>query len=297
VSPEPAQRVVLIGNPAAGRGAGAAALRAVVALLRERGRAPEVLASDAPGGAVALARGAATAGAALLLAIGGDGTVRDVAEGLADAPHAPPVGIVPVGTGNDLARALGIPRAPGAAVETALSGAERRLDVWRWNRAAFVNAAGVGLDAAVAQAVNTRFRRLRGTLAYLAGFLAVFPRFRPFPLSVAGPDAEWSGRAWLAAFGNGPCYGGGMRIAPDARPDDGLLDVVIVGDVPRRVLLAQFPRIFTGGHVRHPGVHCLRLAEARVECARRPVTLDGEIIESAPARVVRCGSLRVRVPA
>jgi diacylglycerol kinase (ATP) len=278
-----------------GRGRGAAAIEAAAAALKARGLSPDVRPTQHPGHAVELARRAAKEGADLLLVCGGDGTVRDTAEGLDGADL--PVGILPGGTGNDLARTLNLPRETGAALDTALSGRDRLLDVWRWNEVPFVNIAGIGLDAAVAGVVNRRFRRLTGTLAYVAAFVLTLPRYRPQELRLEWPDGEWSGSAWLAAFASGRSYGGGMLIAPDAVPDDGLLDVVVIEGVGKVELLRQFPKLFAGTHVKHPRVRTLRLPSVKIEAAPQEATIDGELIGAAPAAVSQAGRpFRVRVP-
>lgn len=293
------QHIAIIANPASGRGRGAAVLAEATARLQALGCAVEVLESTAPGHAVKLAR-TLPAELDLLLLIGGDGTTRDVVEGLGGRDV--PVGILPAGTGNDLIRTLGIPRDLDRALEIALRSGERRLDVWSWNGVPFVNVAGIGLDAAVAEAVNTRFRWLGGTGAYVLAFLSVFPRFKPLSLRLTWPEGSWEGGAWLAAFGNATCYGGGMRIVPDAIPDDGLLDVVLVEAVSRATLLQQFPCLFSGEHVKHPRVRRIRTTEIRVEllqpdAAFSTATIDGELIARAPAVIQRLPhTLRVRVP-
>jgi YegS/Rv2252/BmrU family lipid kinase len=289
-------RIVLLGNPASGRGRGAAALEAALRELHARGLRPDLLRTEAPGHAVELARKAAEAGADLLLVSGGDGTVRDVAEGLSGTDV--PIGILPGGTGNDLARTLALPRDPARAVEVALGNVERALDRWRWNDTLFVNIAGVGLDAAVAGAVNRRFRRLRGTLAYVTAAFMTLPRFKPLQLHLTWPGGEWSGRTWVAAFANAQYYGGGMQMAPAAVVDDGLLDIIVFEDVSKAELLLQLPRMFSGTHIRHPRVRSFRAASARVEAAHYEATIDGELIDATPATITRApGRLRVRAPA
>lgn len=291
----PPRDLALIYNPASGRGRGARFADELVQQLAGRGLQVRRLPTRAPGQAVELARQVAREGADLLLALGGDGTLRDVAEGLAGASL--PVGLLPSGTGNDLARALGIPLELPAALEVALGGTPRALDVWRWNETPFVNIAGVGVDAAVGAAVNRRFRHLGGTLAYVAAFLTTFPTYQPFEVRLRSPQEEWSGKVWLAAFANGLCYGGGMKIAPTAVPDDGLLEVVVIEAIPRLELLTQFPRIFSGTHLRNPRVRLLRVTEIEVEAAPQQATIDGEIIGTTPARITRAeGCLTILVP-
>lgn len=293
-------RVIMIGNPAAGRGKGAAALDTAAGLLRERGMEPRVLCTERPGHARELGSSPEVGAAELLLVFGGDGTVRDVVAGIAAAGHwNVPVGLIPLGTGNDLARTLCLPRSVEPALEVALGGSERYLDVWRWNDEPFLNVAGVGLDAAVAATANRRdprFRRLRGTLAYLAAFFLTLPSFQPFALSLEGEGGAWTGKAWLAAFANGRCYGGGMQIAPHAEPDDGLLDITLIEDVPKIELLRQLPGLFRGAHIRHPRVRSLRTPRVRIEAPPQAATLDGELIGRVPAVVaLEGGKLRVRV--
>lgn len=291
-------QVSLLGNPASGRGRGGAALARVERVLRERGVEVSTLRTERAGHAVELARVAATGGTQLLLVLGGDGTVRDAVEGLlaTGKPEAelPPLGILPGGTGNDLARSLGVPLSRERAVEVALTGQPRLLDAWTWNGTPFVNVAGVGLDACVAGVVNRRFRHLNGALAYVSAALSVLPRFQPFELRVRLPGREWAGKVWLAAFANARCYGGGLPIAPDADPADGLLDVVLVEDMPRLELLTQLPALAAGKHVRHPRVHVLRGDEVTLEAPPQEATLDGELLEETPAVVKRAG-VRIRV--
>lgn len=240
------------------------------------------------------AREAAEAGAAAIGVAGGDGTLRDVAHGLVTGGHSVPVALIAAGTGNDMARALGLPGDLGAQVSALTSGRELALDTWLWNGQVFVLVAGLGLDAAVAEAVNRRFRGLGGKLAYILAFLAVFPRFQPFQLRVEDGSGGYEGKVWLAAFANAPCYGGGMQIAPNAEMTDGRLDLVIIEAVSRLELLMQFPGLFSGRHIRHPRVKQIRLAEAEVFGAGAPVSLDGETGASAAAALAP-GPLKLRV--
>jgi YegS/Rv2252/BmrU family lipid kinase len=263
------------------------------------GRPLEIRPTERPRHAADLAREAAEGGAGLVLVCGGDGTVRDAAEGLAQVPaeRRPPLALLPAGTGNDFSRTLGVPSDLKEALRTAFSGRTLQIDHWSWNDTGFVNVAGVGLDAAVAAEVNRRYRSMRGAIPYVLGLLAVLPRFKPVDLRLRWPEGEWAGRAWLAAVGSGRFYGGGMMIAPGAAPDDGLLEVVVVEDVSRLELLFQFPGIFRGAHVRHPRVRTFTVSELEVDAAPQDVTLDGELEGRTPARVRRRGTIPIRVPA
>lgn len=287
----------LIGNPRSGRGNGAVLLERAQSLLRARGQEPVVLPTQRPTHAVELARHAGEQGADLVLVVGGDGTVRDVAEGLALCGAHAALGILPGGTGNDLTRTLGLPRTLPEALEVALEGRDRELDLWRWNQAHFLNVAGLGLDAAVAAEVNRRFHNMRGPLPYVLALLAVLPRLQPQPVRLTWTGGEYDGKVWLAAFGNARYYGGGMAIAPDAIPDDGLLDAVLIGNVSRLELLRQLPGLFHGRHVRHPQVRCVKAAGYRLEAAEQDATIDGELIGRTPAVIEHAAyRVRVRVP-
>ncbi len=284
--------IAILGNPVSGGGKGGAVMAMVEAAARKRGLTPILLRTERAGHAVDLA---AKAGGQVprLLVAGGDGTLRDAVHGLlrAGALETTTVGIIPAGTGNDFIRTLGIPRDIAAATEVALGEATRAVDLWRWNESPFINLAGVGFDAAVAGAVNRRFKRLGGTLAYVAAVLVTLPRFQPPHLHLSWGHAEgetpgeWDGKAWLAAFGNGRCYGGGMQIAPAAEPDDRLLDLTVIGNLSRLELLRQFPTLFSGAHVRHPQVSTFRVGSVRLRAAPMDATIDGELIDRAPAEI------------
>ena len=275
----------IVGNPVSGRGQGARAMQAAEGWLRARGQAFHVAPTRAPGDATALAAEAVARSASVVVGVGGDGTLRDIAASLAGADTR--LLPLPAGTGNDLCRTLGILRHPTAALEAASSGVERQLDLWLWNDQPFLNVAALGVDAAVGAAVNRRFRRVRGTLAYLLAVGAVLPHYRPMRLELTG-DATYAGDAWLAAFASAQSYGGGMRIAPHAEPDDGWLDIVIVEAVPLWRFLAKFPRVFRGTHIREPEVKTFRVREVEVSTQPlQPITLDGEILGTLPARIRR----------
>jgi diacylglycerol kinase (ATP) len=275
----------LIYNPRSGRRRGAWAAGYVATRAHLDGWETVLRPTERPRHAAELVREAVAAGAARIGLIGGDGTVHEAVAGLEGA--AVPLALLPAGTGNDLARTLGVPRKLDAAIEVLLHGRERAIDLWRWNGVPFVNVAGVGLDAAVADAVNRRLRRLRGKLAYLAGVAITLPGVRPVRVKLAGDDWQHEGAAMLVAVANGQFYGSGMRIAPAAVPDDGLLDVVVVGDVSKGELIRQLPRVFAGTHTQHPQVRCFRTRTLHVEVVGgdAPVTLDGELAGGLPARV------------
>jgi diacylglycerol kinase (ATP) len=276
----------VIYNPRSGRGRGERVAAAARTALAARGVQVVCRATAAPSHATALAREAIEAGATRIAVAGGDGTVRDVLAGI--GPAELPLAVLPAGTGNDLARTLSLPRGVEAAVDLAVGGAPTPVDVWLWNGVPFMNVAGVGLDAAVAATVNERIHGARGTLAYLLGVALTLPGFRPIAVQLRAPEWAYEGRAMLVAVANAQYYGGGMRIAPEARLDDGMLSVVVVEAVPKPELVRQMPRVFAGTHLKHPKVRSFAASrlEIRAETTLK-ATLDGETIGELPAVVER----------
>jgi diacylglycerol kinase (ATP) len=292
--------VRLLVNPGGGRGRTGRHLERLRRLAAAR--ALELVVSADVADLEAAGRRAAADGVDRLLVAGGDGTLHHALQGLAHRRCA--LGILPLGSGNDLAAALGIPRDLSAAFELALAGAARPIDLGRVAGRFFAGVAGVGFDSEVNRYAN-RIRRLRGPLIYLWAVLRTLRGFRAPTMRIehgaARGGGRFAGRAMFAAVANSGRYGGGMRIAPAARLDDGWLDLVIVREIPRRALLRVFPRVFRGGHVTHPAVELVRTRRLSVGLDRRLTAYgDGEplveigaepvVFEVAPA------ALRVVAP-
>lgn len=282
-------------NPSAGRGAGERAATRLERLATKAG-----LALERSSGADDLARRAerlATEGCERLIVAGGDGTWHHVARGLAGSDTA--LAPLPVGTGNDLARVLGYPlRDLDAAFSAALEGERARLDLGEVGGRIFCGVAGAGLGGAVAARARTRFRGLRGPWVYVWATLATLARFVPPRLTLEADGERFEGEVFLVAFANTPSFGGGMRIAPDADPADGRLDLIVVRRLGRLRLLLLFPRVYLGRHLGHPCVAHRRFAAARlaIEPAQE-VAGDGEALarvgSEAVAVGVRSGALAV----
>lgn len=247
----------------------------------------DVVTTGHPGHARQLAVTAAAEGYERVIAIGGDGTINEVANGLAHSQTA--LGIIPLGTGNDSATNLGVPSDPLAAAEHAMSAEPRQIDLGeiRTNAgtAYFVNVAGFGFDAAVAWRVNRMPKLIGGTLPYLAGVLWTLWQYRAAPIRICADDRVIDQPVFLAAVANGAAYGGGMRISPRAQPDDGLFDVCIVSDLSRIQVLRLVPKIYSGGHVGHPAVEMLRCVSLTAEAtAQVRCQADGELAGDLPAQ-------------
>jgi diacylglycerol kinase (ATP) len=272
------QRLLL--NPAAGRGKAAAFVDGCDGL--------EVIRSDGPADLEAQARRIAEAGDERLLVAGGDGTLHHAIRGLAGSETA--LGIIPFGSGNDFARALNVPLEPEAALRHALDSPIRRIDLGRVDGEPFACVASLGFDAEAA-GVAHRTRLVRGRWLYPYAVARTLLAFRAPRLRIETEEGGFEGEAMLAAAANTPCYGGGMQIAPDARLDDGLLDLVVVERISRPRLLRLFPRVYGGSHTGYPEVRLLRVASARIHADRRlgffadgePLAdCDGSLVEAWP---------------
>ena len=294
-------QAAIIVNPYAGRNRRIDALRLhrarlARAALASCGIEGEVAFTEHRGAARSLARSMIAAGASGLVCWGGDGTVNEVASEA--ARHGIPLGIVPSGSGNGLARELGLDRRPEAALRTALRGAERILDAGEIDGRFFANVAGVGFDAHLAR-VAERFTR-RGPLAYFAAGIPEMLTYRPASYRIRTGTETFRMDALLVTFANGRQFGNGAIIAPRAQPDDGRLDVVCVPELSTAVLLWQARRLFTGTVDRVRGVRMVSTAEAEVT-GSGPLTfhVDGEACSGGSSLRVRIlpGALRVRVPA
>jgi diacylglycerol kinase (ATP) len=252
-------------NPAAGRGSGAEHLDRirVMASKLDAGLVVSRRASDLVEGAKAAVRD----GVERLLVFGGDGTMHLAAQGLVGSDTA--LAVVPLGTGNDLARALGVPRKMEAAVEAATRAPVRRIDLVRVGEVHCIGYAGVGFDSEVAGCSN-RVRKLRGPLVYVYALVKTLISFVPPGMRVVHDEGVFEGRVMFAVANNLPSFGGGMKIAPEAKIDDGLIDLVIVRQIPKLTLLRIFPKVYSGKHLGHAA--CLLVKTRKVE-----ITIDREM--------------------
>ncbi|GGX27130.1 hypothetical protein GCM10010297_55710 [Streptomyces malachitofuscus] len=292
--------ITLFVNPTAGRGRGARAALPAAAALRDAGFSVRTVLGDDPEDALARARAAIEDGTGALIAVGGDGMANLALQAVVGT--GTPFGLVAAGTGNDFARALGMPlREPAAAgrmiADALKSGRVRDIDLGRIGERWFGAVLASGFDSRV----NDRGNRMRmplGRFKYDLAMVAELAAFRPLPYRITLDDGEVREvEATLVAVGNGPSYGGGMRICPGADLTDGLFDITVVGECSRATLLRVFPRVYRGTHVDHPAITVLRATT--VELAAEQVTgyADGEPVGPLPL-TARCvpGALRVVGP-
>jgi YegS/Rv2252/BmrU family lipid kinase len=267
----------------------------------------DALFSERPEHLRELAGEAAGRGARLVVAVGGDGTVNEVAGAIVGRPDVE-LAVIPRGTGVDFVRTFGIPAKLEGAVEVALHGRTREIDAGRvefraWSGetgdAWFFNVAGVGMSGAVARRTNETTKVFGGKASYLWSTLAVFARWRNTDVDVSVDGEARHGRMHEVVVANGRYLGGGMMMCPEADPADGVFDVLLIGDITKRDLVQTLPKIYRGTHLPHPKAELLRGAIVSVDAPQPlPIQLDGEQPGTTPVRfelVPR--ALRLRVPA
>jgi lipid kinase YegS len=278
-------------------------VRAAVRAARDEGFRVEVRVTWEGGDATRFARQAAEAGFGVVVAGGGDGTVNEVVGGLVggaeEAASLPSLGVMPLGTGNDLARACGIPLEPLAALRLALTGSAAEVDVGRANGRCFLNVATGGFGTQVTVATPEELKKLLGRVAYLLTGLTRFTSIRPARGRLSGPGLAWAGEFLLLAAGNGRQAGGGVPLCPEARLNDGLLDVRVFPQPPAEEVPAALAALM------REGLDALRrtLVAARVPWleieAEEPlqINLDGEPLADARFRFeVLPRRLRMKLP-
>lgn len=273
--------VRLIVNPVSGRGRGARVAKQVSRTLHDRGLAHELCHSQTPADPTELAREAVRNHASLVVGIGGDGLINQIANELVGSETV--LGIIPAGVGNDFARGLGISLDIDNACAALSNGITRRVDVGQVNERYFFSVAVMGLAAQINRRAN-QFRRLRTSALYSALTVTSIFLDTPLPFTIQYDQHTRQCYSWLIAVANTWSCGRGMALVPAARPDDGLLDACVINGMGKWELLYTFPRVFLGRHIYHTGIDTLRGREITVS-ADHPCDLyaDGERIGPLPA--------------
>jgi diacylglycerol kinase (ATP) len=301
---------LVIVNPAAGRGRSLQVRDAVESYWRQQGVRAEFRAAGSPEEVRAMSRDAGKR-YTCVVALGGDGTVHEVINGVAGegvaggraAGTGAVVGVLPAGGGNDLARALGLPLDPLEAAHAVLHARPRRMDLLRLRAAGgreclYAGAGGMGLDAEAAQLANTRFRRVPGVARYVAAAIAAFREARPLAVRLQADGDSYEFTAHLVAVANTPSYGSGVRIAPAARIDDGWMDLAIVAPLRWSQVLDGLLLALRDGDIRWPEMRRMRARKIRLQ-TDRPVIFhgDGEVLGETPVEIeVLPGHLEILAP-
>jgi YegS/Rv2252/BmrU family lipid kinase len=303
---QPSHTVFLV-NPASANGSTGRRWPELARRAAAAGLEGATLFSERQGHLAELAREAALDGAELLVVVGGDGSVNEVVNGLAGLGRQPEVAVVPRGTGWDFSRTFGIPRKIDDAVQIALQGDVRTIDLGRasyraWDgsdaTAWFANVASAGMSGAIAKRANETTKALGGKASYLWATFAVFSGWEATEIEVAVDGERRAGPMFDVVIANGRFFGGGLEICPEAEPDDGLFDVLTIGDVTKRDLVQTMPKMYRGTHLPHPKAELLRGSSVTVTSETPlPIELDGEQPGTTPVTFeVAAGALRLRVP-
>ncbi len=300
----PAKTLILV-NPAAGGGRAKRAQPQVADYLQRQGFKADFAESQSAEDLQRLAAEASAAGYGCVVALGGDGAFQQVVKGTLGAGVT--LGFFPAGGGNDIAGALGIPKDPVAAAHVFLHSQPRPMDVARARLAQgttsfYVGGGGLGLDAEAARLANGKFRHLPGAARYVAGALWALAAFQPFHLEAemdSKPAAAAGGPLLFAAVANTPTYGAGVKIAPAAEIDDGLLDITLVRDLSWTRVIEMIPVMLRTGDVRWPEIQRFRARRVWLKADRRvPFHGDGEVLGEAPVEIENLpGAIRVVAPA
>jgi diacylglycerol kinase (ATP) len=296
-----ALRTLVVVNPASRGGATRRQFERLMPRVREALGACDVEWTRGPRDAERISREAVRAGVERIVVAGGDGTVSEAVTGIlaADLGTYVELGLLPLGTGGDLRRTLGVPADVGAALAAIAAGERTRIDAGRASycdrsgreaRVFFVNIASLGISGLTTELVNRAPKALGGRVSFLLGTLRSIVSYRaeahPVELRLDG-EVIHEGPLVLAAAANGRYFGGGMQVAPRAQPADGLLDVVVIPGFSKPRLLAELPKIYRGAHLEVPGVLARRgrVLEARSVGGEAPwVEIDGEPLGRLPAR-------------
>jgi len=284
----------VIVNPVAGASSTRRKWPVISRLLNHIGLPFDFEYTEGVGHAIELARLAASDGYRYLVAVGGDGTVNEVANGILRSTNASTtaLGIVSTGTGGDFIRSVGISRDYTAACSALTSPRRLSIDVGvvEYQRQGqtlqrfFINAAGVGFDAAVVKETERLPKFFGGTIPYIAGVLRTLFTYKNKPVVVRIGDEVENYRVLNMAVANGGYFGGGMHIAPQAELNDNLLDVVIIGDLGKFELLKELPTVYKGTHINHPKITMKKGTDITVESPEPMlVYADGELLGECPA--------------
>lgn len=289
------REIALLTNPSAGRGRGARSAALALPRLREAGFEVRQMEGRDADEALDLARACVADGVETLVVCGGDGMTHIGVQAVAGTQVA--LGLIPAGTGNDVARYVGVPRDdPLAAADVVVGSHVRTMDLGRCGATYFATVLAAGFDAKVNERAN-RMRWPTGQMRYNLATLAELRVFRPIPYTLELDGEVRRLEAMLVAVGNGPSFGGGLRITHGAEIDDGWLDVVLIKPMSKVELVRTYPKLYWGGHVTHPQYEHHRVRRITLAAPDVVAYADGERLGSLPVTVdVAPGALRVLAP-
>jgi len=289
------REIALLVNPTSGKGRGARLAGPVAERLRESGaRVDTVVGRDADE-AFDRVRDRVARGVDAVVAVGGDGLVNMALQVVAATDI--PLGVVPAGTGNDIARALDLNVTdPATVADLLVEGSVREVDLGRASGRWFGGVLGSGFDSMVNERAN-RMSWPHGRARYNVAIVAELRTFKPIPYTLELDGDPWETAAMLVAIGNGPSYGGGMRVCPGASLDDGMLDITVLGPISKPEFLRVFPTVYKGTHVTHPAVTVRRASLVHLHAEGVTAYADGERVSVLPLTIEAVPrALRVLAP-
>ena len=286
----------IIVNPVSGGGKNQAIVDQIMALLRERGEECRLFPTEAEGDGDRQAHLAIESGCDAVVCVGGDGTLSEVVDAMANSGKL--FYIVPNGTGNDFARAFGLPKDPLEAFKAQLDGEETLIDCGSLNGRAFMNVSGSGFDVDVLRKTEELKAVYPGEQAYTKAVLAVLGSYKAFEAEISLDGGAFKTcRATIVEIANGQYFGGGMKVAPKSSFQDGLFDVVVVDRVPSMLIPFLLPLFKLGLHIHLPIAHVMRAKEVILRAPDMVINIDGNLKEMKEAHYhVMKGALRVKLP-
>lgn len=263
-------------NPIAGNGFALETMEKIEAALKVKGREYQVFRTERPMQAAKIAKELSGSSEVRAVAsVGGDGTAFETASGLMGTGK--PMGIIPAGTGNDFIKTVGIPKDPMEALESFLNGNAVLIDMGRLNEGSFLNVCGTGFDVTVLDNAESLKEKYRGLTPYFLGLLKAIFHYRPVHLEVTADGDTEEGDYLICSVANGRYIGGGIPICPEADPGDGMLDLVLVQNVPRRRIPLYLPGLMMGKLLKYGITRHRLVREVRISGNGLRVNVDGEI--------------------
>lgn len=272
--------ILFIINPVAGRGKAKRLIPLIEEMMKTSEKMYDIVTTKKPRQAIELASDGASKGYKTIVAVGGDGTINEVAKGIFFHGLSR-LGIVPSGTGNDLAKTLNIPRDPKEAINIILKDKSRRIDVGCVNNIFFLNIASIGLDSEVLKNTENIKKKIKGKIAYVLGFFKTIFNYKNKNVEIELDDIKISEEVVLVAVGNGRYYGGGMKICPMALIEDGYFHTCVIKNISKMKLFVVFPLIFWGTHIKFKKhVEIYRAKKIKVKTKESIyLNIDGEIFK------------------
>lgn len=288
--------IFFVVNPVAGKGKVEIFIEEIENVMRDKKIKYKIAYTQYPGHAIEIASKVDPIVYHKIISVGGDGTIYEVINGIKDTSLI--FGILPTGTGNDLARTIGIPMDKREALDIILNEHTKLIDIGKFNGNFFINVAGVGLDVEVLKATNDFKKYIKGPIAYVLGLIKALRTFKAINLHMTIDGETYSKEVMVCAIGNGKYYGGGMKIVPTAQLEDGYFDICIIKKMSKLRLLSVFPRVFKGTHIELPWVELKKGKKVKIFTEKEIlVNTDGEISKkTSPCFEVLEGRLNILVP-